>query len=99
MQALHPRLLAWPERAKLTINTNFVSTFLPAYLLLPRLEKTAQRCSTHRVTNGSATHLFNDLLERTAPEGETFNTLNEREEANATDRDSVSELPRSIHLV
>ncbi|RFU24982.1 hypothetical protein B7463_g11354, partial [Scytalidium lignicola] len=80
------------ERDESTITTNVVSTFLLAFLLLPKLKETAQRFNTHPTLTitSSEVHHFTAFPER--KESDIFGTLSDKSKANMHDRYFVSKL-------
>ena len=82
------------EDNELTITTNVVSTFLLAFLLLPKLKETAQKHNVrpNLVIVSSEVHFFTPFKERNAAQGQIFNTLNDEKTANMADRYQVSKL-------
>lgn len=83
----------WAEDNELSLTVNVVSTFLLAFLLLPKLRETATKYNTRpNVTFvTSDTHFFVDFKEKTAPEG-IFNHMNEKSNANMDERYPTSKL-------
>jgi NAD(P)-dependent dehydrogenase (short-subunit alcohol dehydrogenase family) len=81
------------EDDELTVTVNVVSTFLLAFLLLPKLKETAAKFNTRPVLSivSSEMHLLVDFEEKTAPEG-IFNRLNEKSKANMAERYSITKL-------
>lgn len=80
---------------EVTIDTNVVSTFLLALLLLPKLKQTAQRFNTqpHLVIVSSEVHFWTAFPERLTPLNQKiFDTLNNKETARMDDRYNVSKL-------
>ena len=75
------------------LTTNVVSTFLLAFLLLPKLRETAVKFNTRPTLTivTSDTHFFVDFNEKTAPEG-IFNNLNDKSKANMGERYPVTKL-------
>lgn len=66
-----------------TITVNVVSTFLLAALLMPKMKATAARFNvrpTFSITSSEA-HGHTDFPQRTAPEGQIFATINDKETA------------------
>ena len=76
------------------ITTNVVSTFLVAFLLLPKLRETATRykTQTHFTVTTSELYEVAKFKERKAPEGKLFATLNDEKKAKIGDRYNVSKL-------
>lgn len=74
-----------------TITVNVVSTFLLTALVLPKLKETASKFNTRPTLTitASEVHAWTNFEERTAPDGEIYNTIKER--AKASD-DAVSKL-------
>ncbi|KAH9894627.1 hypothetical protein F4778DRAFT_747708 [Xylariomycetidae sp. FL2044] len=70
------------------VTVNVVSTFLLAFLLLPKLRATAReyRTQTHLTFVTSDTHFLVDFEEGDAPEG-IFNRLNDRDKSLGTQAD------------
>jgi NAD(P)-dependent dehydrogenase (short-subunit alcohol dehydrogenase family) len=83
----------WAEDNELMLTVNVVSTFLLAFLLLPKLKETAIKFNTRPnltfVT--SDTHFIVDFNEKDAPEG-IFNHMNEKSTANVELRYATSKL-------
>jgi NAD(P)-dependent dehydrogenase (short-subunit alcohol dehydrogenase family) len=77
-----------------TITVNVVSTFLLAFLMLPKLKETARKFNVRPVLTivSSEAHLFADWVEKTAPEGELFNVMNDEKTASMMNRYPVSKL-------
>lgn len=77
-----------------TITVNVVSTFLLAFLMLPKLKETARKFNVRPVLTivSSDAHIFADWVEKTAPEGELFNTMNDEKTASMKNRYPVSKL-------
>ena len=76
-----------------TLTVNVVSTFLLAFLLLPKLKDTAAKFNTrpNLTIVTSDTHFFIDFHERTAPEG-IFKNMNDKAKANMPERYPTSKL-------
>ncbi|OTA95459.1 hypothetical protein M434DRAFT_69350 [Hypoxylon sp. CO27-5] len=83
----------WAEDNEMTLTINVVSTFLLAFLMLPKLKETAVRFNTQpRLTIvTSDTHYFVDFPEKDAPEG-IFNNMNNREKSSISGRYATSKL-------
>jgi NAD(P)-dependent dehydrogenase (short-subunit alcohol dehydrogenase family) len=83
----------WAEDNEKTVTVNVISTFLLAFLLLPKLKQTAVQFQTRPVLTvvSSEAHLIVDFVEKDAPEG-IFNNLNDKSKANMDDRYPVSKL-------
>ncbi|KAI4097952.1 MAG: hypothetical protein LQ339_006656 [Xanthoria mediterranea] len=80
------------EQDESSITTNVVSTFLLAFLLLPKLKETA-RCFNTQPTlsiTSSEVHGFTDFAERNSPQ--IFETLSDQSKANMAERYFVSKL-------
>ena len=80
-----------------TITVNVISTFLLAFLLLPKLRETGQKFNNtpqppHLVIVSSEVHFATSLPEKSAPEGKILSTLNDKSTANMSDRYNVSKL-------
>jgi NAD(P)-dependent dehydrogenase (short-subunit alcohol dehydrogenase family) len=77
-----------------TLTVNVVSTFLLAMLMLPKLKETARRFNVRPVLTvvSSEAHIFANWVEKTAPEGELFNTMNDEKTASMFNRYPVSKL-------
>ena len=77
-----------------TINTNVVSLFLHAFLLLPQLHETAVKFQTQTHLTVTASELYEvaKFKESKAPAGQLFATLNDEKKANMSDRYNVSKL-------
>lgn len=69
-----------------TITTNVVSTFLLALMVLPKLRETATKfnITPHLVIVSSEVHAFTSFPEKSS--ANIFQTLNEKETANMSDR-------------
>lgn len=69
-----------------TVTVNVVSTCLMAVMMLPKLRETATKFNVtpHLVIVSSEVHFFTSFPERTSPN--IFETLNDKETANMTDR-------------
>ncbi|PFH62482.1 hypothetical protein XA68_13384 [Ophiocordyceps unilateralis] len=80
------------EKDESSITTNVVSTFLLAFLVLPKLKETAQRFNTRPrlVITGSEAHMFATFAERNEPE--IFAALSDKTKANMLERYFVSKL-------
>lgn len=76
------------------ITTNVVSLFLHAILLFPKLHETATKYNTQTHFTVTASELYQvaKFKERSAPAGQLFATLNNKEKANMSDRYNVSKL-------
>jgi NAD(P)-dependent dehydrogenase (short-subunit alcohol dehydrogenase family) len=81
------------EDNELTLTTNVVSTFLLAFLLLPKLRETATKFNVRPILSivSSETHYFVDFPEKDAPEG-IFNNMNDESKANMAARYPTSKL-------
>jgi NAD(P)-dependent dehydrogenase (short-subunit alcohol dehydrogenase family) len=77
-----------------SITVNVVSTFLLAFLMLPKLKETARKFNIrpNLTIVSSEAHIFANFAEKKAPEGELFNTLNSEKTASMADRYQVSKL-------
>ena len=77
-----------------TIMTNVVAMSLLAFLLHPKLRETATKFNTqtHITVTGSELYQVASFKERKAPAGQLFATLNDKSEANMSDRYNVSKL-------
>lgn len=88
-------LMRWEcvEDNELTVTVNVVSTFLLAFLLLPKLRETASKFNTRPTLTfvTSETHGFVDFEERNAPEG-IFNNMNDESKANMPERYPTTKL-------
>lgn len=82
------------EDNEMTITTNVVSTFLLAFLLLPKLKETAQKHNVHPhlVIVSSEVHFLTNLPERNDPSGQIFSTLNDKSKARMRQRYNDSKL-------
>ncbi|RDA94586.1 hypothetical protein CP533_2426 [Ophiocordyceps camponoti-saundersi (nom. inval.)] len=82
------------ERDESTITTNVVSTFLLAFLILPKLKETAQRFNTRPVLTVTAIfisqHLYVDFEERNEPQ--IFAALSDETKADMVFRYGLSKL-------
>ena len=76
------------------VTTNIVSTFLHAFLLLPKLHETAVAydTQTHFTVTTSELYEVAKFAERKAPVGQLFTTLNDKTKAKMGDRYNVSKL-------
>ena len=85
---------AMSEDNESTLTVNVVSTFLLAMLMLPKLKETARKFNVRPVLTvvSSEAHIFANWVEKTAPEGELFNTMNDKKTASMVNRYSVSKL-------
>ncbi|KAI1477296.1 putative short-chain dehydrogenase/reductase family protein [Daldinia eschscholtzii] len=83
----------WAEDNEMNLTVNVVSTFLLAFLMLPKLKETATRFNTQpRLTIvTSDTHYFVDFPEKDAPEG-IFKYMNDREKFDTRSRYPTSKL-------
>jgi NAD(P)-dependent dehydrogenase (short-subunit alcohol dehydrogenase family) len=77
-----------------SITVNVVSTFLLALLMIPKLKETAQKFNIRPVLTivSSEAHIFANWVEKTAPEGELFKTMNDKKTASMVNRYPVSKL-------
>lgn len=77
-----------------TITTNVVSLALLGFLLYPKLRETAARFNiqTHFTVTASELYEVAKFKERQAPPGQIFATLNDKSQANMSDRYNVSKL-------
>ncbi|PHH92378.1 hypothetical protein CDD83_7660 [Cordyceps sp. RAO-2017] len=80
------------ERDESSITTNVVSTFLLAFLLLPKMKETAQRFNTVPTISvtSSEVHMFSSFPELNEPD--IFGTLSDKSKANMLNRYAVSKL-------
>ncbi|KAL1855157.1 hypothetical protein Plec18167_002144 [Paecilomyces lecythidis] len=83
----------WAEDNESTLTVNVVSTFLLAFLLLPKLKETATRFNTrpNLTIVTSEVHCTVDFKEKDAPEG-IFNYLNDESKADMAVRYPTSKL-------
>jgi len=83
----------WAEDNELTLTVNVVSTFLLAFLLLPKLREIAIKFNTrpNLTIVTSETHFLVDFNEKTAPEG-IFNHMNKKSNVNMGQRYATSKL-------
>lgn len=83
----------WVADNEMTVTINVVSTFLLAFLMLPKLKETAAKYNTRPTLTvvTSETHGYVDFDERNAPEG-IFNNMNDKSKANVRDRYPTSKL-------
>lgn len=83
----------WAEDNEYMLTVNVVSTFLLAFLLLPKLKETANRFNTqpNLTVVTSEAHYMVDFEEKDAPEG-IFNNLNDKTKANVPARYPTSKL-------
>lgn len=83
----------WVEDNELTVTINVVSTFLLAFLMLPKLKETATKYKTRPTLTfvTSETHAHVDFNERNAPEG-IFNNMNDKSKANVQERYPTTKL-------
>ncbi|OHF03276.1 short-chain dehydrogenase [Colletotrichum orchidophilum] len=67
-----------------TITVNVISTFLLTALVLPKLKETASKFSTRPTftITASEVHAWNNFDERSAPDGEIYNTISEKAKAS-----------------
>ncbi|ETN44695.1 uncharacterized protein HMPREF1541_10365 [Cyphellophora europaea CBS 101466] len=84
---------SWAMDNELMLTVNVVSTFLLAFLLLPKLRDTATRFQTtaHLTVVSSDGHFLVDFPEKDAPEG-IFNALNDKSKTRTQDRYPVTKL-------
>lgn len=82
------------EGTELSITVNVISTFLLALLMLPKLKETAQRFNTrpNLTIVSSDVHTWTKIPERSAPEGQLFETLSDKNKAVMAERYPVSKL-------
>lgn len=83
------------EGEEMTIKTNVTSTFLLAFLMLPKLKETAKKFDTRPTLTivSSEVHYWTDFPEgRKAPEGQIWSTINDATKADMKDRYQVSKL-------
>ncbi|RDA86149.1 hypothetical protein CP532_3041 [Ophiocordyceps camponoti-leonardi (nom. inval.)] len=80
------------EKDESTITTNVVSTFLLAFLILPKLKKTAQRFNTRPVltVTSSEAHMFINFSEQDEPQ--FFDALSDKTKADMMSRYALSKL-------
>jgi len=83
----------WAEDNEFMLTVNVVSTFLLAFLLLPKLKETANRFNTqpNLTVVASDAHYMVDFKEKDAPEG-IFNNLNDKTKADIQARYPTSKL-------
>ena len=76
------------------ITTNVVSLFLLGFLLHPKLRETAReyKTRTHFTVTTSELYEVAKFKERNAPNGQIFNSLNDKSKANMNDRYNTSKL-------
>ncbi|KAI0416774.1 putative short-chain dehydrogenase [Xylaria grammica] len=78
------------------VTVNFISTFLLAALVMPKLKETASRYDTRPTfcITGSGAHRHTSFPQKTAPEGKLLNTVNEQAfaETHMSDQYPVSKL-------
>jgi NAD(P)-dependent dehydrogenase (short-subunit alcohol dehydrogenase family) len=77
-----------------TITVNVVSTFLLALLLVPKLRETAAKFKTrpNLCIVSSVVHFYTQFPQKSAPEGQIFETLNDEKKSDIVDRYNVSKL-------
>lgn len=77
-----------------TVTTNVISLTLLAFLLYPKLHKTALEygIETHITVTASEMYEVAKFTEARAPEGQIFATLNDEKKANMSDRYRVTKL-------
>ena len=83
----------WAEDNELSLTVNVVSTFLLAFLMLPKLKETAAKFNARLNLSivVSDTHFMVDFKEKDAPEG-IFNHMNKKDNANMEERYPTSKL-------
>ena len=88
------RTYSTAEDNERTITVNVISTFLLAFLLLPKLKETAQKFNTRPVLTivTSGVHAWTNLPEKSAADGQIFKTLNGEATADMSSRYPVSKL-------
>ena len=81
-----------------TITTNVVSLFLHAFLLFPKLHKTAVEYNTQSHLTVTASELYEvaKFKERNAPAGQIFASLNDKEKTDMSDRYRLSKLLETL---
>ena len=81
------------EDNEITITTNVVSTFLLAFLLLPKLKESAVKFNIrpHLTIVSSDVHFMTNMPERKKP-GKIFDNLNDKSSARMFDRYNVSKM-------
>ncbi|KAJ2993561.1 hypothetical protein NUW58_g1800 [Xylaria curta] len=84
------------------VTVNFISTFLLAALIMPKLKETATRYNIRPVfcITGSGVHHYTSFPQKIAPEGKLLDTINDRAFAEARIRDQypVSKLLEVLAL-
>ncbi|OQO11624.1 hypothetical protein B0A48_03351 [Cryoendolithus antarcticus] len=83
------------EDNETTITVNVVSTFLLTALLLPKMRQTSKQYNTQPTftITSSGAHSFTTFPQKSAPEGELFNTINdEKDVANFKQQYPLSKL-------
>ncbi|KAK2055686.1 short chain dehydrogenase [Colletotrichum caudatum] len=75
------------EEDEETITVNVVSTFLLMALVLPKMKETAAKSSTRPTftITSSEVHAWTPFEERNAPDGQIFNTINEKASRSSED--------------
>lgn len=82
------------EGNELQITVNVVSTFFLALLMMPKLKETAKNFDTRPTLTitSSGVHSWTTFPEKSAPDGQIFQTLNDESKADMNDRYPVSKL-------
>ncbi|KAF2964031.1 hypothetical protein GQX73_g9530 [Xylaria multiplex] len=84
------------------VTVNFISTFLLAALVMPKLKETAARYGTRPTfcITGSGAHRHTTFPQRIAPDGKLLDTINDRKfaEAHITEQYPVSKLLEILAL-
>jgi NAD(P)-dependent dehydrogenase (short-subunit alcohol dehydrogenase family) len=82
------------EENERTITVNVVSTFLLAFLMMPKLRETATKFHTQPTLTvvSSGVHAWTEFAEKSAPDGQIFKTLSDKDTANMVERYPVSKL-------
>jgi NAD(P)-dependent dehydrogenase (short-subunit alcohol dehydrogenase family) len=96
------RAYSMAEDNELMVTVNFVSTFLLAALVMPKLKDTAARYKTRPTfcITGSGAHCMTKFPQKTAPKGKLLTTVNDKDfvEANLDDQYPVSKLLEVLAL-
>ncbi|KAK1987686.1 short-chain dehydrogenase [Colletotrichum cereale] len=89
------------EKDEGTITVNVVSTFLLMFLVLPKMKETAARFNTRPTftITSSEVHAWTTFEERNAPEGEIFNTINEKASKSSEDVGNLYQLSKLLEVL
>lgn len=92
--AVAPAVYQTAEGGEQSITVNVTSTFLLAFLLLPKLKETASKFNVRPVLTivSSEVHAYIPFTEASAPEGKILDTLDAKETANMGERYPTTKL-------